>query len=202
MEPKEPVIVLFAAYPHYKDGVWRTSGVDDPGDHAGATFDRFRVLAVSWLAERYPKSLIIVSSGAQHHDTPSGAAVSARELAELGVAKKRMLLEERSQSVHQQLHYIGCMALEKRLGPLLVVTNDWHLPRLKAMVEYAPNVGIWKEVIWEPIGAEQVMLESENKEWQNMVVAERAHPKYRERLAMEEQGVRQVKEGTYRYKSL
>jgi hypothetical protein len=202
MEQTEPLIVLIAAFPHCKDGKWQTSGVDDPGDHAGATFDRFRVLATSVLAVQYPQAKLLLSSGARYPDTPSGATVAARELTELGVDPGRFILEEHSQSVHGQLYEIGKMAVTQKFGHMLLVTNDWHHPRVVAMIKHAPHVEMWKDLSWESISAEQVMLDSGNSIWQKMVAAERVHPKYVERVEMEEQGVRQVVEGTYKYKPL
>ncbi|MSU74636.1 YdcF family protein [Candidatus Kaiserbacteria bacterium] len=191
-------IVIIGAYPHLKDGVWRTSGVDDPGDHAGATFDRFRILAGATLARRHPDALLILSGGAQP-GADSCAEVARRELVELGVSGDRMILEERSRSVHQQLYEIGKLAQERHLGRLLVTTNEWHHPRLEAMIDHAPKLEMWRELEWERVDAEQVMLESRNPEWAAMVAAERTHPMLAKRTQMEEQGVRQVIDGTYRY---
>lgn len=200
MEQKTTLVII-GAYPHFKDGVWRSSGVGDPGDHAGPTFDRFRVLAGAALSARYPEAPLILSGGAQHVGEDSCAAVLRRELLELGVEESRMRLEERSQSVHQQLYEIGLLAQRNALGHLLVVTNEWHHPRLKAMVEHAPKLEMWRELSWERVDAEQVMLESGNTEWAGLVAAERSHPTLAPRIAMEEQGVRQVIDGTYRYKT-
>lgn len=194
-------IVIIGAYPHLKDGVWRTSGVGDPGDHAGATFDRFRVLAGAALAARYRDVSLVLSGGAQHVGEDSCAAVLRRELLLLGVEESRMILEERSQSVHQQLYEIGLLAQRQHLGHLLIVSNEWHHPRLKAMIEHAPKLEMWRNLEWEQVNAEQVMLESGNSEWVAMVAAERSHPTLEPRVAQEEQGVRQVIDGTYRYKT-
>ena len=200
MEQKVTIVVI-GAYPHYKDGVWQTSEVGDPGDHAGATFDRFRVLASVVLAAKYPEALLVLSGGTQDSKSPSCAAVLKKELLELGVSEGRMILEERSQSVHQQLYEIGVLAERQRLGHLLVVTNEWHHSRLRAMIEHAPRLAMWAELSWEPIDAEQVMLKTGNPQWTAMVAAERTHPKLVERIAMEERGVEQVIDGTYRYKT-
>jgi hypothetical protein len=197
---QDVTIVVIGAYPHFKDGKWQTSGVGDPGDHAGATFDRFRVLAGFALSQKYPNAKLLLSGGAQHEGEPSCAKVLEDELSELGVAKERMELEERSQSVHQQLYEIGKLAGEKHLPHLLIITNDWHHPRLKAMMEHAPKLEMWKDISWERIDAEQVMLDSGNADWAAMVAAERSHPKFAERVGMEEQGVRDVIAGVYRYK--
>lgn len=193
-----PTIVIVGAYPHQKDGVWRTSGIDDPGDHAGATFDHFRILAGAILARRYPDAPLILSGGAQP-GANSCAVVARRELVELGIAENRMILEERSHSVHQQLYEIGMIAKIRRLGHLFLVTNEWHHPRIAAMIEHSPKLEIWRKLSWERVGAEQVMLESGNTEWATMVATERVHPKLVERIKMEEQGVRQVIDGTYHY---
>lgn len=195
-----PTIVIIGAYPHQKDGVWRTSGVDDPGDHAGATFDSFRILAGATLARRHPDALLILSGGAQP-GAESCASVARRELIELGLNENRMILEERSHSVHQQLYEIGTIAKTRRLRHLLLVTNEWHHPRLQAVIEHAPKLEMWRELEWERVDAEHIMLESGNPEWAAMVAAERVHPKLVERITMEEQGARQVIDGTYRYLS-
>lgn len=194
-----PTIVIIGAYPHFRDGIWQTSGLEDPGDHAGATFDRFRVLAGSALAARYPESLLLLSGGAQKPEMPSCAAVLKHELSQLGISESRMLLEERSCSVHQQLYEIGLLAAQLHFGHMLIITNEWHHPRLKAMMEHAPKLEMWRELSWEPVAAEPIMLESGKREWVAMVEAERLHPRLIERIAMERQGVRQVKDGTYRY---
>lgn len=193
-----PTIVIIGAYPYLKDGVWRTSGIDDPGDHAGATFDRFRILAGATLARRHPDALLILSGGAQP-GADSCAVVARRELVELGINENRMVLEERSRSVHQQLYEIGTIAKMRHLRHLLLVTNEWHHPRLRAMIEHAPKLEMWQKLEWERVDAEQVMLESGNTEWATMVATERVHPKLAERITMEEQGVRQVIDGTYCY---
>ena len=59
---------------------------------------------------------------------------------------------------------MGFFFLTTALGNLLIVTNEWHHPRLKAMMKHAPKLEMWQKISWERVDAEQVMLDSKNPE--------------------------------------
>jgi uncharacterized SAM-binding protein YcdF (DUF218 family) len=90
-----------------------------------------RLTVAAELARRYPDARVLFSggSGALMHDEGSEAPFAARELEGLGIARKRILLEDRSRNTVENALYSKQIAQPKPGERWLLVTSAYHLPR-------------------------------------------------------------------------
>lgn len=196
------LIALLGGDIYYKDGVWQTNDADGPGDgKGGPTYDRFRVIAGAYLGKKYPASRIFVSGGIPPRDgAPSIASVMKDELVALGVSESRIRSDEGALNTYEQLQAI--QRFSARSAPsekVFIVSNEWQLPRIEAMITHAPELSYLRSRDWETVAAEDVMVEHDVSLWSVPVEAERADPRMKARIQHEKEGTAQVTRGSYRY---
>ena len=91
------------------------------------------------------------------------------------------------------------MMIEHKSEEVIFISNKWHLPRIKAMISYAP--GLEKEIKKAKlIAAEEVVLKYDRQRWQPIISQAYKSKAIKKRIALEKQGVKQVKEGTYKFR--
>lgn len=185
------------------DGRWRTTNYDEPGDKFGVSGDRLRVVAARYLYKSNPEQIIITSGGkGQLKDIPGAPTVSEvlrRELIELGVSEEMIIEENNSGNSYEQLREIKKIIGEKELKGIGFLSNDWHLPRIKAMIEQFEEL---KEILdltkIEFLSAEKICLEYDKEAWQEII--ERAYKSegLKERIKREQKGIQDIKQGRYK----
>lgn len=191
----------------FKDsaGRWRTTLGEEEGDKFGPTNDRLRVLAAAALWEK-DKNLIVVASGGQGQLKGSlppdltVAKVIKSELTDLGLPAEKITEEEKSGSTYGQLLALAEM-IEKGeiLGEISIISNEWHLPRIKAMIEHSDLKETFAEKKINLVAAEEVLLQLKTKEWKEFIEKTRNNPAMKKRLDIEAKGVEQIKNGTYKF---
>jgi hypothetical protein len=178
---------------------WQTNGLDGPGDTHGPTFDRFRVVAASYLfRETAPGILIIASGGKAAQDRPSIASVIRDELISLGIPGDSIIEEDQSEDTHQQLKGVCQIIKDRCLMEVHLISNEWHLPRIQVMVECSPALETLRQIRWTLVSAEEVMLSSDLCTWRSIIENMRSDPRTPQRIALEKKGERELREGIYR----
>ena len=203
MKKKLIVVLSGGAIKDEKTGKWRTTKFDDKGDNFGVQGDYLRTIAGSYLYKAKPDSTLIASGGRGQlkniPGAPTLAAILKSELMNLGVPSKKIIKEEKSGSTYGQLKIIGKMKIEHKSDEVIFISNKWHLPRIKAMISYAP--GLEKEIKKAKlIAAEEVVLKYDRQRWQPIISQAYKSKAIKKRIALEKQGVKQVKEGTYKFR--
>src|SRR5262245_40347481 len=108
-----------------------------PGDKHGPTFDQFRVIAASYLFRETATGILIIASGGEAtKDQPSIARVITEELISLGIPRNWIIEEDQSKDTHQQLKGLCQIIKARNLVEVRLISNEWHLPRIQAMVEW------------------------------------------------------------------
>lgn len=132
-------------------------------------------------------------------DAPTLAEAVSEELLELGVSKEKIFEEHESGTTYQQL--LALQKISKELSPekIFVVSNKYHLPRIEAMVGYAPDLKVLKNFAMEFMPAEDVLLGRDPGAWKESIEHAYASFEMKELIKKEEQGVKQIREGTYRW---
>lgn len=183
------------------NGVWRTNGLNGPGDHSGVTLDRFRVVAGAYLFEQSPDgTAFIVQGGLAQENKPSIAAVMKKELLELGVPEAAVLLEEKSHSSHTQLLELQTLAVREQPEHINIVSNEWHLPRLRAMLECLPELSKLCKMAPTFVEAEDVLVRQRPHEWSDSINKIRGRADVLKRIEKEELGAAQIRNGTYTFR--
>jgi len=189
----------------WQDGnKWRTIDLGQGEDETGAINDRWRVDAAFHLWSEDHLSLVIASAGkGQLEKIPGAPTVSSvikRELVELGVPSSAIIEEDKSGTTFEQLRELSIVAKQKGISSLLIVSNEWHLPRIKAMLEHAPGL---KEAFdsfeVELVSAEEVLLRTQPEDWHIKIGDAREDPAMQRRFTLEKKGVRDIIAGTYKY---
>ncbi len=184
-------------------GKWHTTTFDDVGDNFGIIGDRLRVMAAYYLYQDNPQRLIIASGGKGQlqniPDAPSVSEIIKNELVELGVPEAAIILEDHSRNTYQQLRALPEIMKEHDIERVSIVSNEWHLPRIRAMLEYHP---VLKEFLplttVELIPAEKVVITHAAEFESNIIKASKSEG-MKERIEREQKGVKEIMNGTYQY---
>ena len=194
----EVIIVLGGWFVQEPDGNWRTTNFKEAGDNLGMTGDRVRVVAASFLGKKYPKLKIMVSgsSGRLSHieDCPTLSAVLKKELIELGVNPENIIEEEKSTGTYQQLKNSFEIVRRLNLSKVGIISNEYHLPRIEAFLEHVPNLNCQTELI----SAEKVAIDNNPEYWKKEIEDAYASEDMKKRIALEQKGVQDLREGKYK----
>jgi uncharacterized SAM-binding protein YcdF (DUF218 family) len=90
-----------------------------------------RLTVIADLARRYPGARIVLSggSGALVADEPSEAPIALRQLESFGIARERILIEDRSRNTLENAVFSKRLVEPKPGERWLLVTSAYHMPR-------------------------------------------------------------------------
>lgn len=98
-----------------------------------------RMTAIAELARRFPQARIVFSGGNGRiiHDGPTEAELAARLFASFGIAKERILLEDKSRDTDENGRFTRDLVKPKPGERWLLVTSAHHMPRAIAVFRAA-----------------------------------------------------------------
>lgn len=204
MEAPNTIVVLAGGIKQDASGRWMSTDLTAEDDRLGASGGKLRVFAATILSNQHPAAVVVTSGGKGYDlpgntqaDQPVSAEILRDELIECGIPAPRIVLEKNSNTTYQQLQEIEKMIPERGWKNVLLITNRYHLPRLRAMIETKyPNL----VEVMTSVSAEEVLIEADPMRWEAMIAATYAESFMTERIAKETQGVEQIKNGTYRFR--
>ncbi len=204
MQDRNTIYILGGGLTKGKDGVWRTIDWKTTDERFGKTADRFRIIAAHLLYEKNPDSILIASGGQGQlkevlHDDLTVAHVMKRELTLLGVPEKAIEEESTSGTTAGQLRALIGFVVKDRLNRVCILSNRYHLPRIRTLIEHVPGLATLRKMRIELISAEEVLLQYKPAKWHQIIDEFYDDPDTKAMLESEERGVRQIKDGTYRY---
>src|SRR5437868_3324059 len=90
-----------------------------------------RMTAIAELARRYPDARIVFSGGSGRiiYDGVTEASLAARLFASFGIAKERVVLEDRSRDTDENARFTKELVQPKPSERWLLVTSAYHMPR-------------------------------------------------------------------------
>ena len=187
-----------------KDKVWRTTNYTE-GDLFGVQGDRMRVLAASYIYQHNPSTIFIILGGkgqlANIPGAPTVASVIAKELIDLGIPKGNIVKEEKSATTFQQLFEAKKIIDKKNINSISFISNSFHLPRIRAMIKHAPQLPkLYKNIKIKYLSAEQICLKYDKSKWQKIINKAMDSQAMLDRLKLERKGVRDIKQGKYKFK--
>lgn len=204
------IAVLGGSLAQTTNGRWRTTDFGE-GDTFGHLGDRLRVVAAHKLYNAYKKdnpNLLVIASGSNKRVDPDSAApaiaeVLKNELVELGVEPARILEESKSTGTHQQIREVGRMSAKLNLERVAILSNEYHLPRIRAMIEHVPALADLKNMLEAEklalVSAEKVLLDHDRVNWEKIIVRAYESAAMKQRIKLEKTGVEQIKSGTYKF---
>jgi hypothetical protein len=185
-----------------KTGKWRTRTFNEDGIF-GATGDMIRVVAASYLYKDNPNNMIVSMSGKGTlkdvlPNEVTVASVMRDELITLGVPKKSIILEDKSGTTFENLVELKKIIRKLRPKKVTLITNDYHLPRVRAMIDYIDELkDVTKMTDIEFASAEKVAIEHDKEKWRYIIDTSYKTDAMQTRIANELKGVQDIKNGTY-----
>ncbi|MDP2586985.1 MAG: YdcF family protein [Candidatus Komeilibacteria bacterium] len=203
-KPEKIIIILGGGLVKNPDNSFRTARFNETGDNSGLIGGGARVDAAAYLLQEDSERLIIASGGqgilpgiGQHPDI---SKVIKNELLALGVEEKKIIEENKSDTTYQQLIELKKLLTDKNVIEVVMITNQWHLPRVQAMIEgNADFKDFYQKINCQFLTAEEIVIKEAPEQWQKIIEAAYQSPAMQERLAAEERGIKQINEGTYKY---
>lgn len=208
-DPKSEAIAILGGGLKKDGNKWRTTNFEE-GDKFGCLGDRLRVIAGSYLyrdRERGGQNLLVIASGGRGQlegiaDAPTLAEVLSGELVEMGVPADKIYKEDQSGNTYQQLKELDNLVLTMGFMKFSIISNDYHLHRIRAMIELAPGLINLKNLLFNGglslESAEKIVLSCDPR-WEEIIKRAYASEAMKERIKLEERGVAQIKLGTYKF---
>lgn len=204
MEAKERVIVVLGGDVVCDKEKWRTTRFFE-GDEHGVLGDAVRVAAAAELFKRYPLSSLIIASGGKSKNIFISEVIK-QELVELGVSRSAIIEEAESDSTYEQFYNVQAILRKKKLthhALVSFVTNRYHLARVWAMLRRAPGLnyllGMMASQYVCLVSAEEVVY-TISRQWADEIDRAYASPEMMARIEKEAQGLRQILDGTYKFR--
>lgn len=187
----EAIVVPTGGTKRDKDGNYHSTSYDD-GDAFGTLGGYVRVEAAAELARMYPETMVVTTGkGAGDGISPSHAMVMENELVALGIESKRVIREEDSTTTRSNIEQALKIANKYKWSSIIFVSNEYHLPRLRAMLEI---LGLAIKIDF--VAAEDVISKIRpefGKIFKNIKIT----PAYKRRLESEARGIQALNSGEY-----
>jgi len=197
---KSAIVILGGGLVKDKHGKWHTTNFDEK-DKFGALGDRFRVKAGSYLYKKNTNQFIIVLGGKGQFknikNIPLISEIIKKELEELGVPPKNIIIETRSGNTFEQLQELKKIIKKQQLEEAVVISNEYHLPRIQVMIDQDKELKNSAKIKLQ--SAEEIVTryEPEQAEKIEFVYSSKS---MQERIVLEQKGVQDIKDGKYKFK--
>ncbi len=208
----DAIVILGGGLIKDKNG-WRTIRFGDMKNSSAAEDvfgDNLRVVAGYFLyknqQEREKTPLILVSGGRGYlrkvKGAPCVAKVLKKELLKLGIPRSVILEEKKSDNTYQQLKILSALILKNKWKNIAIVSNWYHLPRVRAIIENVKDLEFLKNQIKSKkiflLSAENIVLKYDKKKWGDTIARAMKSKWMKKRIVLEKQGIRQLKAGLYK----
>jgi len=202
---KLAIVILGGGLIKDKHGKWSTTTFDERGGRFGVQGDRLRIIAAAILAKKYTHARIIASGGKgqlkQLNQAPTLARVIKRELVTLGVPRRRIISESRSGTTFGQFWLLAPLLKALRIQTVLLISNRYHLPRIRAMLQYHRRLRArWQGIKYKLVAAEEILVEEDPRKWKREITQAYRSRAMHERMARERKGIVMIQSGAYRYR--
>ena len=185
-----------------KTGKWRTTHFDE-SDNFEVQGDYLRIYAAYYLFREKPNSKIILLGGRGQlrkiKASPGVALIMKKELIQLGVKPQIIITENYSANTFEQLKNLLKLIKFKDFSALNLISNKFHLPRIKAMLNYLEPLEEFKKIRINFISAEEICLKSDRQKWQPIISKAYKSRAIRKRIKLEKQGLQDIKTGKYKF---
>lgn len=173
------------------------------GNYRSDKLSYLRVLAGYYLYKKLSKKnkiRVIVSGGKGIYkdipDVPPVAQVMSRELTKLGINFKE-IKSDTTDFTYPELVWLKKYITDK-LAEALIVSNSYHLPRVRTMMNLLPELKKIKGRV-KLISAEKIVVKH-NKKMGLKIKNLTKSPQIKKLIASEKKGVNDLKRGNYKFK--
>lgn len=196
------VVILGGGLAKDKNNQWRSTKYGDKKASPEAYGDYLRVMAASYLYHHNPVWVIASGGHGRLQGVPKTitlAGVIKQELIKLGVKSEDIISEDQSGNTYEQLRFLGAIAKERKFEKVGVISNVYHLPRVKAMVENFKELRkAFRKINLSYVSAEKVALKYQPGRWSKIISSAYKSKNIKQIIKSEQQGAKQIKQGTYK----
>lgn len=212
-EPEAVFILTGAMKYSEQKGRYESGSFSDKDENSGlATGGKDRMLAAVELHHLYPKSTVVPMSRTRNSDLPTYAEVMQGELEWKGVPAEAILQESDSVDTITEFKQAARFIEEHGWQNVVFVSSDYHIPRVKALLNCIENFADTSDetellkrfadgvrsgdLVVQYIGSGQV-LGPVSSHYRNLFQKVSLDEGIQRRVALEEQALKQITEGTY-----
>lgn len=206
MSQIDALILLGAGIKKNTSGRWVSTELSREDNMLYAPGGIVRVEAVALLTQQYSKIPLVISGGMgcdaskdAEQDRPMISEIVRDELIALGFTPQQIILETISNNTYQQLHEIEKLCKKNQWKRIMVVTNRYHTARVQAMLTYKFS-SFTSNTDIALCSAEDIVIQKNREKWEAFIIKEYESDYMKERIDRENQGVRQIKNGTYTFR--
>lgn len=204
------IVIISGGIKKDSGGQWHSTDLNEADNKLSAPGGYLRVLAGKYLWDEN-KEQGIVATGGKGYDVaqkdprqPLICEIIKKELMELGASENSIILEKESNNTIDQIKALGFILKKNDFKEAIIISSQWHLPRVRAMVEKTGDLNIRELLKQEAIklqSAEEVLLKKDRQHWQDKIESAYQSDWLRQRIAMEEKGIADLKAGRYKIKN-
>ncbi|MBI2676552.1 MAG: YdcF family protein [Candidatus Yanofskybacteria bacterium] len=172
------------------------------GSYSSDGFSYLRVLAGYYLykklSEKDKVELIVSGSRGIYRgipDVPRVATVMKRELIKLGLDPKE-IKTDKTDFTYKELVWLK-KYIVKKAGKGFIVSNAYHLPRIKTMISLLPELKELKNIV-KLVPAEKIAVKL-NKKLKSRIKKDNKSFEMKRIIASEKKGIKALKEGKYKF---
>lgn len=184
-----------------KTGRWCTPNFRE-GDNFGVTGSHLRVIAAATIFNKNPGTMILASAGKDPYASgkrPTVAEVIKRELVDLGVTKTKIFEDRHSRNTYEQLVKLTKLIKSKKYRKIIMITNDFHVGRTTAMINYRPEFKILKVAANRKLlSAEKILIKENPQKWNKVIARAYRSKRMQQRIALEKKGIKDIISGKYK----
>lgn len=212
-EPDVVFILTGALKYNEQKGRYETGSFQDKDENSGlATGGKDRVLAAAAIHGAFPDTAVVPMSRTRDPNLPTYASVMRGELERKGVPTEDIIEENESVDTITEFKQSARFVKEHGWKKLVFISSDWHLPRAEALFNHIENFADTPEeersltefvdkirtgeIDIQFIGAGKI-LSSTDRRYQSLFEKLNADEGMKQRAALEESALAQIKNGTY-----
>ena len=206
MKEKINAIAILGGDLKKENGKWRTTTFNKHNNFESLG-SRLRVIAGYELYAHSrgadPKLIFIASGGkGANKNYPLLSRIIKKELIELGISQNKIIRESKSNNTKEQLKSLAGIIISKNIGKLAIISNKYHLPRIRAMITYSKELGCLYELLLSHklvlAPAENILLKCGGWQWKKSIEDAYKSESMKSRIKLEKRGVADVKRGSYK----
>jgi len=202
---KKAIVIMSAGVKKNENGSWSNTDLTKKDDKLGAPGGKLRVIAASYLSKARPDYFLIASGGRGYDikdkslNRPDLSQVTKNELEKLNLPENKIILENKSNTTFEQLKELKKIILKLKLKSVIIVSNIYHLPRVKAMINKDPVLsGYLAGGKISLVLAEKILLKYNTGKWKKIVEKAYESDWMKARIKKEKQGVKDLKNNKYK----
>ncbi len=205
---KKILVILGGGLLKNKNNKWQTDSFDGGGgDLYGITNSRWRVEAARLLFKDDNSQIIIASGGRGQFknipDAPTVSSVIKSELIEFGILPESIIEEDNSNNTLEQLNYLAKIINKNKPLKVTIISNEWALERIRIFIQTDKKLSkTFNRLNTLFVSAENVLISREPKKWKRLVETARKSDYIIDRIKLEKQGVKDIKNKVYGKKDL